>query len=202
MNTKAAGAVRRAAVLPSLALVAICLPLHAQELDSLPPTVDRAELIALVEGFGQSHPALPPSAVAPAAWSEVEFVGSSDRRCVTMPPDGPVRSGDFGLAFWGFPFEAGKYQKISWTPVGDYRDMAVYIRGRMVSDPESVVERRSSQLGRSVRTENTGGEDRTWFFPAGLAFPAAGEWVVVATSGANWGCFVFTVGRATQLPPN
>jgi len=28
------------------------------------------------------------------------------------------------------------------------------------------------------------------FFPSWLDFPTQGQWMVLATAGANWGCFV------------
>jgi hypothetical protein len=51
-------------------------------------------------------------------------------------------------------------------------------------------------LGRPSRPGEQPREDE-WFFPSGITFSKPGEWVVVATSGRNWGCFVFEVAQPT-----
>jgi hypothetical protein len=36
--------------------------------------------------------------------------------------------------------------------------------------------------------------EREYFFPTGTIIPDWGRWLLVATSGANWGCFIVTLG--------
>jgi len=125
----------------------------------------------------------------PTYWMEVPGAGTSERRCVEVPTPGPVRSGEFRLTYMPVRPQAGRPHKIAWSPTDGSPSMSLQVRGRLVSDSESTLALRTSRIART-----TGADDDTWyFFPSMIEFPASGEWVVVATSGANWGCFIFDV---------
>ena len=161
----------------------------AQDFASLPPTSDATELVALVEDAGQALATVPEGLSEPTYWMEVPGAGTSERRCVEVPTPGPVRSGEFRLTYMPVRPQAGRPHKIAWSPTDGSPSMSLQVRGRLVSDSESALALRTSRIART-----TGADDDTWyFFPSMIEFPASGEWVVVATSGANWGCFIFDV---------
>ena len=44
--------------------------------------------------------------------------------------------------------------------------------------------------GETLRFDVSGFPRNEWFFPAWPRFPTPGRWMIVATAGVNWGCFV------------
>lgn len=175
-----------------LALVPSCL--GGQDLGPLPGVVERSD-IRSVEAEGASHPALADTHIDPLYWRENRIPGTDDRRCIDAPVRGPVRSGDFVITYGplGRP-RAGEPYKIAWTPADNAREMSLQVRGQLLGDPQVSFDWRFSSVARPVHEEGTAdAEVDDWFFPSGRAFPQAGEWVVVATSGRNWGCFILLV---------
>lgn len=180
-----------------LALAALPVSLGAQWRVSqnpiaLPSLMTRADLQS-IEAEALSHPTLPSSHIEPIYWRENVIPGSKDRRCVDVPQQGPVRSGDF-VIWYGAPdwLRAGRVNKVAWGPSENSREMTLRVRGRLFGESASF-DLTSTSLGRALD------EDRSFFFPSGTTFPKAGEWVVVATSGRNWGCFVFHVTDETSI---
>jgi len=189
VNAMQIGTIGPATVAAALACALASQSVAAQEFASLPTTADRTELVALIEDAGREHPSVSDGLWEPAYWLEVPGAGTSERRCVEVPAQGPVRSGDFRLTYMPIRPQAGRPHKIAWSPTDDSPSMSLQVRGRLVSDPESSLALRTSRTART-----TGADDDTWyFFPSMTEFPESGEWVVVATSGANWGCFIFDV---------
>jgi hypothetical protein len=173
--------------------------ISAQQLGSLPTVVDRSGL-GLIEAEGGRYPELPPSHPDPLYWRD-DVEGTSERRCVAVPPTGPtagaIRSGDFMVtynALW--QPRVGEQHKVAWAPAENAPQMALQVRGQLMGDPAAPVVINSG-LGRATRPGEPPRDDQ-FFFPSGVTFSKPGEWVMVATSGRNWGCFVFEVVQATS----
>lgn len=137
-------------------------------------------------------------------------IGSSERRCVAVPPGGVMthwdgriwvptaymRSGDF-MVSGGRAMIHGEGQKLPWTPAWPSRSMELLIRARRLSEPtEAPTKAFAVTVTDVINTAANGEEPRPWeaSFPTRIVFPSAGTWVVVGTSARNWGCLVYTVG--------
>jgi hypothetical protein len=156
-------------------------------------TVQQAE----VEGAAFPH-GVPPTALGPA-FAERPFGGTSERRCVPSIPDdslpgGALRSGDFiirtrftgrgGLRVTKSSYSDGS--KILWIPrhgSADRGDTLLLRAVRMASPPDSFRQRVTD-------FPHSHGE---YGFVSGVRFPAPGQWLVVATAGTDWGCFLLGV---------
>jgi hypothetical protein len=169
---------------------------HMVSAQNIPATVREAE----AEGADLAHNA---PQVAGQPYFSRPFGGTAERRCVvaaeyvayTSAPDGSLRSGDFIVrggfldASWG-GFQAVKEYKVLWLP----------LHGSSMHKPPLVV--RAARIGNSadsVRFRIEGlahGEDRSgplYGYPSEVSLPSAGKWLVVATAGNDWGCFVLDV---------
>lgn len=122
---------------------------------------------------------------------------SVPRSCVTGWDAGPARSGEFtiGGQISAFrPLRAGKTGKIWWKPLKAAADMPpLVVRGRNLGNARDSVHYRTT----AVAWPGSPGvivppSRRSYFFPSGFAVPSAGRWLVIATSGTNWGCFIVT----------
>jgi hypothetical protein len=81
--------------------------------------------------------------------------------------------------------------KVSWKPLRSSEGMALSITGQKLGTEDEVI-----RLIRDRATiSNAPGHRRPddLFFPSILEFTSPGKWVVVGTSGAQWGCFVFDI---------
>lgn len=162
---------------------------HAGAAQQLPSTPREAEAEGVTFPRGMA-----PTRIA----KEFEdlFRGSADRRCVTPYTDGvldvsrraasPLRSGEFIVRYG--PLLANRPTKILWMPQhnpSDYPD-TLLIRAVRLGHPGDSLRVRVSYWGWSGSRANSG-------YLSGMAFPSAGTWLVVTTTGKDWGCFQLPV---------
>ena len=171
---------------------------HVVNAQNIPATIREAE----AQGADFAHDA--PQVARQPYFSDFPFGGSAERRCVvaaaynsyTSAPNGSLRSGDFivrgGLldASWG-GFHAVKEYKVIWVPLhgSALRTPPLVIRAARVGNPADSVRFRVEGLTHS-------GADRPpplYGYRSDVSFPSAGQWVIVATAGNDWGCFVLDV---------
>jgi hypothetical protein len=159
---------------------------HAQQTR---PTVADAE----AEGAAFPHDPIP--AVLPAAYDAGSFDGSIERRCVqpvrvsVWPPS--LRSGEMIVRGY-VGLQAGKRgNKMLWMPLRDpgNHPVSLLIRGVRVDHPSDTL-RQTIALRRVARQL---GHHDSFGFPSTMHFPTAGKWLVIATAGNDWGCFVLTM---------
>lgn len=180
---------RRFSVAAVVALVMTPHPAVAQK--GIPSSSAAAE----AEGAAFPRHAAPPN-VAPDFGRP--FTGTVERKCVTPSQTGndaggQVRSGEFvirGLFAGRFGPRAETPGKVFWLPLHDPLDYpsALLIRAGRVGHPEDGFRQAIADWGYPGR-----GHEHEGGFPSAVTFPSAGTWVVVATSGNDWGCFVITV---------
>lgn len=189
----------------------------------IPGGASEAQIVARAEAEGAMFPRRPaPEARAsfsPSVAQSVESdakpiarAGSDDRRCVAVAR-APTRSGEFvvsgdfvahdGTEMGGLPsawrseggVSAKRPLRIWWSPAHNAADMPpLLIRARALAKDGDTLRILDSAI---VHPPNPGPPPRTpkgpFEFLSGIEFPTSGRWILIATSGANWGCFVFDV---------
>lgn len=139
------------------------------------------------------------------------FGGTSERRCTPSAPNdsipgGSLRSGEVIIrsrltGLWG-P-HAGHGHKILWMPLHGPADTSRTIsfaewRTKAIDHAPLLI--RAVRVGHpadSLRQTVAGltGGPRQFGFPSAVTFPSAGQWLVIATTNEDWGCFLLTVAR-------
>ncbi len=180
--------------------------LHGQP---IPNGADAAQIIASAESEGAAFRRLPKPAVVTTMFASPpeqvvfeEFFGravipvknqhTENRTCAVGYGMGPVRSGEFiigGQLSGRVAMVAGQRGKVWWAPLHHARIMPpLLVRGRNLSAPNDTVRFITRMVAQTV-----GQAPLQYFFPSGILVPRPGRWLMVATSGANWGCFILAV---------
>ena len=170
---------------------------------SIPSSVQAAE----AEGASYS------SASAPAHVSFAftsAYAGTAARKCTTLPStgatNGALRSGEIvirggprvhpfgspGYLDGPWDIKANHTFKLLWLPLHnpfDYPD-TLLIRAVRLDSPTDTLRQQVAGWGYSPGNERESG------FPSLVMFPSAGEWLVIATAGPDWSCFVLAVSSA------
>jgi hypothetical protein len=178
-----------------VAVLVSSLP-HMSAAQRIPTTIQAAE----AEGAAFPRGATP-TVVARNFTSP--FGGTTERKCVVpnaddLPPSGSLRSGDFILH--------GQFSDTG--PMGNINGRARKLMWEPLHNPYAYPTRtgllvRSVRLGhpsdtlRLVVTHAAYPSVKQKFteaaYPSGFHFRSAGEWLLVATSGSDWGCFLLTI---------
>lgn len=128
-----------------------------------------------------------------------DLQGTSARKCIVGAGRGPLRSGEFVI---GGELSGPASQdllkrvapKIWWSPLHHGAEMDLLIRARRVGQGGEYrfhsVTVASGSHGPSLELPE---EQRDYFFPSAIEFLHSGKWLVVATSGSDWGCFILTM---------
>ena len=145
-----------------------------------------------------------PTDVRPPSRMKKPFIaadteGTSERKCVAGGGLGPLRSGEFiigGELSGKDPRDKGKRiaPKIWWSPLHHGPKMELLVRARRL---ESSGEYRyvgvTVAYGSGGPGQQVPESEREYFFPSGIEFLHSGKWVIVATRGSDWGCFVLSM---------
>jgi hypothetical protein len=153
--------------------------------------------VAAAEAEGAAFPRGAKPVNVPAVFS-MPFAGSAERKCVTPRADDDdtpqLRSGDFivrgrFVGEWG-P-HAKRANKFWWAPTHNPFEFpnALLLRATRLGHPDDAFRLAIADWAYPRR-----GYERESGFPSGVGFPKAGNWIVIATSGDDWGCFLISVG--------
>jgi hypothetical protein len=109
---------------------------------------------------------------------------------------GSLRSGDIivrGRLIGTNGMEAGKEDKILWIPLHapSIGRPPLVLRADRIDHPAD-----SLRLTVPGLTHGPGPAGRMFGYPSLVSFPKSGQWLVVATAGDDWGCFVVDVAEA------
>lgn len=150
--------------------------------DSVPGSIREAE------ASGSRHPRA--TANNEGSWAR----GTSERRCVDADAN-VVRSGDFVAGPFEFYNEIWRqgYGKLWWRPseMTPHPPLLIVQATRLDQVADSRVFEASDVASPSGPKENEA--TRIKFYPTGFRLPSLGRWMMVATAGNNWGCFIHTV---------
>jgi len=147
------------------------------------------------EGEAYPHgaaPAHPPSLFGGST------VGSAERKCVRGPmtdlSSSEIRSGEFligGQTGGSRTAIAGRQSKIWWIPYHNPFEHAtkLLVRGARLGFASDTI-----RYSRPEWAWPSKGSKTDSFFPTGITLPTAGVWLLIATAGDDWGCFLL---RAT-----
>jgi len=168
--------------------IAMALIARSVMAQAIPASVEAAEV------EGASYPRAASPAYTPSVFTS-EFVGTTERKCFAQPLNttgGSLRSGEMILRTrltgrWGL--RAGRESKILWQPLHnpfEYPD-TLLIRAVRIDSPADSLRLSIPNWGYSP------GAKQESAFPSTVQFPTSGSWLVIATAGSDWGCFVLTV---------
>jgi hypothetical protein len=155
------------------------------------------QTVADAEAEGAVYPHGPAREHAPISFSGH---GPAQRTCTigptTLSASSPweIRSGDFvigGQIGGGRPPSVRVSSKIWWSPYHNPAEVGttLLVRGA-----------RLGVRGDTIRFEQpryawpAGGLKTDSFFPSSIIIPHAGKWLLIATAGYDWGCFILSTG--------
>lgn len=159
------------------------------------------QLVATVEREAASFPrdsALPLR--MKKAFTSTDIAGSSERKCVAGSGSGPLRSGEFIIGGQLSGVDSRQRirsvaPKIWWSPLHHAPKMELVVRARQVERGGGEYRFHGVTVAWGVPSagENVPENEREYFFPSGIEFLHSGKWIIVATQGPDWGCFILTL---------
>jgi len=117
--------------------------------------------------------------------------GAKDRKCVEVGDGDIVQSGDLvagSFRFFGSHWQLNGARKLWWMPrylPASQARRPLLVEATALDRPGAVTAYRRDAMVRGDRGQ--------YFFNTDFGLPEAGRWLIVATSGPNWGCFVVVV---------
>jgi hypothetical protein len=172
--------------------------------------------IAAAEEEGAAYPRGPALGHVSAAFAG-RPIGTAMRKCVSGPSrrteqdplraaafwymPTTIRSGDFvigGQIGGTTPPSAGRESKIWWVPYNNPHENSttLLVRGARLDHPGDTIRYAQPDhawpAGRIWRPATRDGPETEAFFPSGIALPRPGRWLLIATAGDDWGCFILT----------
>jgi hypothetical protein len=150
-----------------------------------------AQSVLEAEERGSHHP---PAGTNNAGQYPNAHTGTHERKCVNADADSK-RSGNFvagPLLLYNDIWRQG-YGKLWWHPneMPSERPVLIVQATRLDEAAESRVFEAKQIAWPSGPNESEATSIK--FYPTGIRLPTVGRWMMVATAGNNWGCFLLTV---------
>ncbi len=155
------------------------------------PSDSVATTVVAAESEGARFPHLSPGDTAETGFLARGRAGSSERKCVDVAGLNEVRSGEFivgPVSFYSNLWHQG-LAKFYWVPVHTtwVSPPPLTVRAARLDAPtEQVV----FAQGNVVRPT---GMFTGLFYASAFRLPSEGRWLLVASAGGNWGCFIYTL---------
>ncbi|HET9426626.1 MAG TPA: sorbosone dehydrogenase family protein [Gemmatimonadaceae bacterium] len=113
---------------------------------------------------------------------------SIDRKCVDVNQSPNAKSGNFAVA--GFSVYAATWQQkqgnLLFKPTIPQPGVALTIRAEPLEGSAAAVEYKVLELSGSI-------SEGTAAYPVKMQLPARGSWIITATAGNSFGCFIYTL---------
>ena len=168
--------------------IVLPLPTHVAMATSADVENPPLDSIEAAETEAAAYPSTAPPDPLPAMFAEEGRAGTPERRCAETDDSAEVRSGEFIAG----PFNHGRTGKMWWVPLHTPGSPlypaginSLVVRATRL---DQTVESIAFSYSHLAWTEGPG---RVTFFPSDLYPPTEGRWMLVATSGPNWGCFIW-----------
>jgi hypothetical protein len=154
--------------------------------DSVPSSVQ------LAEAQGARFALAPAPELSQYTLLTAQYPGTSDHRCVEAGEAFRIRSGDFTVA--GFSVYRGVWHagwgKLNWMPYHPQpaNPGQLIVRATRLDDPTKqwIFEREGGMA-------HAPGANLDYSYPSAFYLPSPGRWMLVATAGTNWGCFIYNL---------
>jgi hypothetical protein len=98
------------------------------------------------------------------------------------------QSGEFTVAGFSL-YDAQWHQgaaKLAWKPANPEGRSTLVVRAQPLDTSAEPTVYRATDLAGSIA-------DHTAFYPSSARLPKAGTWLLTATAGSNWGCFLYSL---------
>ena len=169
------------------AVVGVVIALLATHRVAIAQAIPQSIAQAESEATAFQHASASPQAAFPAS----EAGGSTERRCMSATDRGArlsLRSGDI-IVRGPLTANAGEGQKFLWIPLHAGRDARspLALRAIRVGHPAD-----SLRLSVHGPVHGASPSGPLYGYASLVMFPSAGQWMVVATAGEDWGCFLVT----------
>jgi hypothetical protein len=143
--------------------------------------------VAGAEGEGATYPHPRADQAQPGFFGGAGYTGTADRKCIETKDGLSVLAGDIlagPFRMFQTHWQQGR-TKIWWAPrYVPFADLIV--RASRLDDPDQHTRFRFTDVASAIPSG-------VRFFPSDAWLPSAGRWMIVATAGSNWGCFVVNV---------
>lgn len=169
--------------------------------------------IEAAHGEAADYPSspMPEQVDIPSDFSEGDLPGSADRVCVDVDPQNEEqsdwRSGEFVTGnFWTYLQEwpdDRDWGKLYWIPLHAAEAENITIRATLLNDAAGIPLEEPQH--RTVKVAGVSFSDEsasTRFFASQVKLPESGTWMLVATSGPDWGCFLLTLPEPPPVEPS
>lgn len=165
-----------------LVLCLLTVAVHAQA----PPL----PTVAAAEAEGARHPRSAVAATRAPIFATA--FGTRERRCVEADTHAMARSGEFVAGpfdeYYGIAGTGSR--KVWWAPEQNSANLPpLQLRATKLDATHVTV---NWTLPSVARNENG------YFFNTLIRFPENGKWLIVVTSGENWGCFLLSEAHAPK----
>lgn len=170
---------RRPAAFALLVFGLVCLRSQAAGTSFQEPPAPTT--VAAAEAEGAKYPK-PDGRAVPARGYGTAF-GPTDRKCVDAETHAAARSGQFVAGTFEDHIIMGNSgrRKVWWAPLQTEIMPPMLLRAAKTSAPDKTVAWTFPSVVHNING---------YFFNTEFMFPEAGKWLVVVTSGDNWGCFL------------
>jgi len=150
-------------------------------------TVPIATSLRIAEAEGERWPTASGTSTQPEDSRTRLLFTPAPRVCVEAVSRGPIRTGEF-LVGGQMGGEAAvnsalRVAKVWWMPKFPIRNDSIMIRATRLGFPSDTLRFLDAPSG-------SGGRAGPWFFTVPFRMLKSGRWLVVATSGPNWGCVI------------
>jgi len=151
--------------------------------DSLPNAslLPIAMTVAAAEAEGRLWPRRPEGCTQIVSECTYYFADATPRTCTQTGSAPTVRSGE--IVVGGNSVSPVGSQRIWWVPMHPATGDSLVIRATLPASPADTVRFTMPEWSRGL-------PDGEFYWLTKFLWPKAGHWLVVATSGSDWGCFI------------